>query len=112
MGGVIHHTGMLRLWSSYAQPTSKGKPEPSAWLGQQRKNVSPRRYHLTGLVLKVAYLCHSSDMSYIGSIKLSRGALVFYLPVLSFFHGNITTYPSDNADRCTITDDVFVRCMI
>ncbi|KAI9567253.1 HOOK-domain-containing protein [Boletus coccyginus] len=40
MGGVIHHTGMHRLWSSYAQPTSKGKPEPSAWLGQQRKNVS------------------------------------------------------------------------
>ncbi|KAF8136153.1 HOOK-domain-containing protein [Boletus edulis] len=39
MSGVIHHTGMLRLWSSYAQPTSKEKPEPSAWLGQQRKNL-------------------------------------------------------------------------
>ncbi|KAF8436897.1 HOOK-domain-containing protein [Boletus edulis BED1] len=45
MSGVIHHTGMLRLWSSYAQPTSKEKSEPSAWLGQQRKNVSVRWYH-------------------------------------------------------------------
>ena len=44
MGGVIHHTGMLRLWSSYTQPTSKGKPEPTAWLGQQRKNVRVHRF--------------------------------------------------------------------
>ena len=112
MGGVIHHTGMLRLWSSYAQPTPKGKPEPTAWLGQQRKNVSLFQCHLAGVVLKVAYLCQSSDTSYIGSIKLSGGVLVFYFPALSFVHGNITIYPSDNADRCTITDDVFVRCML
>ena len=44
MSGVIHHSGMLRLWSSYTQPTMKGKPEPTAWLGQQRKSVSTRGY--------------------------------------------------------------------
>ncbi|KIK96731.1 hypothetical protein PAXRUDRAFT_137821 [Paxillus rubicundulus Ve08.2h10] len=38
MGGVVHRTGMFRLWNSYTQPT-KGKPEPTAWLGQQRKNL-------------------------------------------------------------------------
>lgn len=66
MSGVIHHTGMLRLWSSYAQPTSKGKPDPSAWLGQQRKNVSlPMSSRRAALM--VAYLCHSLDTSYIDS---------------------------------------------
>ncbi|KIJ69598.1 hypothetical protein HYDPIDRAFT_80748 [Hydnomerulius pinastri MD-312] len=40
MGGMVHHTGMFRLWSSHTQPTTKGRPEPTAWLGQQRKNVS------------------------------------------------------------------------
>jgi hypothetical protein len=39
MGGVVHRTGMFRLWDSYTQST-KEKPEPTAWLGQQRKNVS------------------------------------------------------------------------
>ncbi|KAF8837019.1 HOOK-domain-containing protein [Paxillus ammoniavirescens] len=38
MGGVVHRTGMFRLWNSYTQST-KGKAEPTAWLGQQRKNL-------------------------------------------------------------------------
>jgi hypothetical protein len=67
MSGVIHHTGMLRLWSSYTQPVKKGKPKPNAWLGQQRKNVNLLRYYLIDFVLKLC--CNSSDRSYVDNIK-------------------------------------------
>lgn len=62
MGGVIHHSGMLRLWSSYTQPTSKEKPEPSAWLGQQRKNVRLRqfsRWLLANGCISMSQLAHA-----------------------------------------------------
>lgn len=109
MGGVIHNTGMHRLWSSYAQPTSKGKPEPSAWLGQQRKNVSLCPHYPADLMLRIVHLCHSLDASYSGSIKAVRRCTLFHFPTLSLVHGDIVyTYPSDNDDHYAIT----VRCMI
>jgi len=60
------------------------------------------------------YLYHSLVTSYIGRVKSSRDALIFYFQVCTIFRSwrCHITYPFDNADHYTITEDAFVRCMI
>ncbi|KAH7889849.1 HOOK-domain-containing protein [Phlebopus sp. FC_14] len=40
MSGVLHHSGMFKLWESSHPQSTKTRPAPTAWLGQQRKNLA------------------------------------------------------------------------